>query len=362
MSTGATMTSDANGNPLPRGGELDNDDGEAVAEEEQDISGQIIEICNSNNVAVRLEKIKLIVSGLLSRRTARHQRYAVELGLNDDFYAACFYEACVQASQLKPILLTRLDDLVGYAKRILEACSINSTYHESSNSNNAVSISNNSNTSASNSKRIKLEPNNEQLQQQQQNQHQLQLQHQQASALNSQTNLMSLYTALAFHLQSSMSNNNSNGKLPHQLSLMNLDMQLKQNLKYQEELKLKLYGLTTTSAASGGGNQSVKLLIEQTQLQLNETIKKYNELLLITLTCSQSSSGSVVNGGGAAGGNVMAAHHHTNEGGEAASAAALLSNFCSMNSNGFGGASGFVAKVGNEAKNLDQISASSSYN
>jgi hypothetical protein len=55
-------------------------------------------------VNARLEKIKVIVNEMLGRRLRENK--GAELGLNDDFHAACFYEAFVQASQLKPILLT----------------------------------------------------------------------------------------------------------------------------------------------------------------------------------------------------------------------------------------------------------------
>jgi hypothetical protein len=310
----------------------------------EDISSQIIEICNCNNVNARLEKIKVIVNDLLSRRLRDNKGASLaELGLNDDFYAACFYEVCVQASQLKPILLTRLDDLIGYAKRILEACSINSTYPQETSS----------------SKRIKLESNEPQHQQ---------LQHTQQNANgpinnNNNNNLMNLYTALAYHLQSSLSNNSNPANI-NKVSMsgfMNLEMQLKQNLKLQEELKLKLYGLTTSPAS---GTPPVKLLIEQTQLQLNDTIKKYNELLLITLTCSNGAAAAA----GAGPANLV--HQAVNAANEMNSnnneglllSPALLSSLCSANNsiNSFS-MNSFAAKS-NEKTSNDQISTTSSYN
>ena len=104
---------------------------------------------------------------------------------------------------------------------------------------------------------------------------------------NNNPNILNLFTALAYHLQQNPLNINSNN------NLNSIDTQLKQNLKYQEELKLKLF--TLTASLNNNNNNSdltsisaIKLLIEQLQIQLNEAIKKYNELLILGLSTNPS--------------------------------------------------------------------------
>ena len=134
-----------------------------------------------------------------------------------------------------------------------------------------------------------------------QNHHQQQQQHfnQQQQMAN---NFSTLYTALTYHLQNQSATNN--GLRPNQMqdlfsrlpfnnilqstttsndsdfkikqkSMMNsIDLQIKMNLKYQEDLKSQLVILSAAEQ-----DEQMKFLVEQLKNQLNEWAKKQTELL-----------------------------------------------------------------------------------
>lgn len=239
-----------------------------------EISTQIMEICNASNLTIRLEKTKRVVTYLLNKLKESSPLTENDIvDFKDDFYTACLLEACVQTALHRPILLMRVDELVICARKILDSCSINRATNSSMSQDTDVN-----NNSISRTKRIKLEsPPIESHNNQQQSVQQQFIQPEQ------QNNLMHLYSALAYHLQ------NTGG-------LVNIDAQLKQNLSYQEELKLKLYALTTSLNQTNGNNTSPELhssanmLIEQTQIQLNEAVKKYNELMLSTIAAAAAAT------------------------------------------------------------------------
>ncbi len=119
-------------------------------------------------------------------------------------------------------------------------------------------------------------------------------------------NFSTLYTALTYHLQNQSATNN-NGLRPNQMqdlfarlpfnnilqsqlttttsndsdfkikqkSMINsIDLQIKMNLKYQEDLKSQLVILSAAEQ-----DEQMKFLVEQLKKQLNELAKKQNELL-----------------------------------------------------------------------------------
>ncbi len=279
------------------------------------LSNQIIEICNCNNTVQRIEKIKLIIDDLFDINNNNSNRLIIydketELllkDIRDEFYKACLYEACVQASLLKPILLTKFSDLIVCARNILDSCSIYNTISSSSPSvSTPINESGVSNTKGA--KRIKLEKHYVVEQQQQhqpimmQQQQQIQSHFKQQEMNNngqqSNPNLLNFYAVLAQHFQNSLynpatnglMNNNNNNNNNNSLSL---ELQLKQNLKYQEDLRFKLASLSTAllqnnnqqdqnnQTSTAATTQATKQLIEQLHFQLNEATKKYNELVLL---------------------------------------------------------------------------------
>ena len=78
----------------------------------------------------RLHKIQQVVNSLLldderqNKSTSQPQSSQTQTSSRGKLYDMCVNEACVQLSVLKPTLLTRPDDLVVYARRILDKCLI----------------------------------------------------------------------------------------------------------------------------------------------------------------------------------------------------------------------------------------------
>jgi transposase len=105
----------------------------SVANMPNELSKLIIEICQMSTTHLSSASSSLLLQARLDKIHT-----AVDFLLNDHFgkrkvdnkearkspYEIYLSEACVQLCQLKPTLLTRPDDLVNYATRILENCSI----------------------------------------------------------------------------------------------------------------------------------------------------------------------------------------------------------------------------------------------
>lgn len=102
----------------------------SVANMPNELSKLIIEICQMSTthlssasssllLQARLDKIHTAVAYLLKDHFGKDNKLD-----NKSPYEIYLSEACVQLCQLKPTLLTRPDDLVNYATRILENCSI----------------------------------------------------------------------------------------------------------------------------------------------------------------------------------------------------------------------------------------------
>ena len=106
----------------------------------------IIEICqmatthSSTSPVVmqaRVHKIRQVVRVLMRDGgnieadidTIDEDGYEEEM-ISTSFYDMCLNEACVQLCQLKPTLLTRGDDLIRFARKILQNCSIVSDCEE----------------------------------------------------------------------------------------------------------------------------------------------------------------------------------------------------------------------------------------
>lgn len=264
-----------------------------IASMNSNLSKQIIEICQmSTNLSqtsaqtllqLRLDKTQQVVAQLLN------------MSQKPSFYEICLQEACVQMCLLKPTLLTRQEDMLSNGRRILENCSI----FDENNLKSKLKRNALANEASVTGKRIKLEQFTE-------------------SDNNISTpapqqliaNNFSLYTAaLALHLQQQQQNQqqpNSDlsaylSKFPisffqsHLAGFKNLkeelpvnslqqliqqnEQEIKQNLKYQEELKLKLFSLSMSSANNLGNSEQIRLLFDQVQSQLSESIKRHAELL-----------------------------------------------------------------------------------
>lgn len=106
----------------------------SVANMPNELSKLIIEICQMSTthlssasssllLQARLDKIHTAVDFLLNDHFGKHKSDNKD-GWRKSAYEIYLSEACVQLCQLKPTLLTRPDDLVNYATRILENCSI----------------------------------------------------------------------------------------------------------------------------------------------------------------------------------------------------------------------------------------------
>lgn len=220
------------------------------------LSKRIIEICQmSTNLSqnssqqlqqLKLEKIKHTLDELMC--------------LGDSFYDRCLYETSVQLCLQKPTLLTRHDDLLCYSKRILENLQIIDDLKS----------------------KIKRTATNN-LEQQTQKKSKIQ----EETPLSVQ-NPFSFYTAaLALHIQQGQSFdfNSYLAKLRMNLyqsqqdSLRMLieknDSEMKLNLKKQEELRVKLFGLSISSA----NNEQMKPVYENLQSQLGDLIKQHAHLL-----------------------------------------------------------------------------------
>ena len=110
------------------------------------LSNKIIEICQMTTthsstspvvLQARLNKIRNVVNILIkenSNTNDRNEQNAMKESEDEEeeddegdkksFYDLCLMEACVQLCQLKPTLLTRGDDLIRFARRILKNCLI----------------------------------------------------------------------------------------------------------------------------------------------------------------------------------------------------------------------------------------------
>lgn len=219
------------------------------------LSKQIIEICQmSTNLSqnssqqlqqLKLEKIKQAIDELLS--------------LGDSFYDKCLNETSIQLCLQKPTLLTRHEDLLSYAKKILENLQI---FDDLKSKLKRTAVSN------------------------------LELQQTQKKAKIEEPlsvqNPFNFYTAaLALHLQqgqnfdfnSYLTKLRMNLYQSQQDSLRTLieknDSEMKINLKKQEELRVKLFGLSMTSQ----NNEQLRPLYESLQSQLGELIKQHAHLL-----------------------------------------------------------------------------------
>lgn len=274
-----------------------------------DLSKHIIEICQMSTthsstspvvLQARLEKIQQVVVILLQEQAALNN---TEIGKS--FYDLCLSEACVQIAQIKPTLLTRSEDLMAYARRILEACRI---VEESKSRSSKRVLTGSQNDSLPSSKHIKLEGEYDQ----QKNQNllannfstqlytaALALQLQQPNQIgNNMPDLKAYLNKLPFfqsqlnsanasnsnsNSQSSILSNNNKAQLKQKIYLN--EQQIQQNTKYQDDLKTKLFILNASlnegdkSIGSNSNNEQFKNLIEQIQIQLNEAIKKQNDLI-----------------------------------------------------------------------------------
>jgi transposase len=105
----------------------------SVANMPNELSKLIIEICQMSTthlssasssllLQARLDKIHTAVDFLLKDHLDKHQSDPNENPKSP--YEIYLSEACVQLCQLKPTLLTRPNDLISYATRILDNCSI----------------------------------------------------------------------------------------------------------------------------------------------------------------------------------------------------------------------------------------------
>jgi transposase len=289
-----------------------------------DLSKHIIEICQMSTthsstspvvLQARLEKIQQVVLILLEEQAALSH---TEIGKS--FYDVCLSEACVQIAQIKPTLLTRSEDLMAYARRILEACRI---VEESKGrtSKRVLTAASQGIDSLPSSKHLKLEGEYDQ----QKNQNllannfstqlytaALALQLQQPNQIgNNMPDLKAYLNKLPFfqsqlnsanashsnsnNNQSSMLSNNNKAQLKQKIYLN--EQQIQQNAKYQDDLKTKLFILNASlneGDKSIGSNEQLKNLLEQIQIQLNEAIRKQNDLIneQIKLKKEELNSGS----------------------------------------------------------------------
>ncbi|RNA32047.1 hypothetical protein BpHYR1_034817 [Brachionus plicatilis] len=218
------------------------------------LSKKIIEICQmstnlSHNSSQQLQQLKV---------DKIREALGELLSLGDSFYDRCLYETSVELCVHKPTLLTRQDDLVGYAKRILDNLQIVDDLK--SKLKRAAA----SNLEQQSLKRAKPdEP-------------------------PSATAPFNFYTAaLALHLQqgqtfdfnSYLSKLRINLYQSQQDSLRSLieknEAEIKANLRQQEELRTKLFGLSMSSVSG----EQLRPVCQSLQSQLGELIKQHAHLL-----------------------------------------------------------------------------------
>lgn len=129
-----------------------------VAHMPADVAQLIIEICQMSTTLssssaqsmsqVREDKTRACLTALLAQQqpdcdiqldmTIMSSGTSGQQSQPRTLYDACLYEACVQSCLLKPTLLTRLDDLITHAKRIVENCARLEEFVVKPNNNNSV--------------------------------------------------------------------------------------------------------------------------------------------------------------------------------------------------------------------------------